>query len=93
MSTTQIEGTSDAYRMAQEAIALLKTSIYLLIESSGNKGISNAQIGKSLGIYQGHVGHEGHIPRTLLALMEAEGVVHQDRETKKWFITDHTESE
>lgn len=93
MSTTHIDGPSYAYRIAQEAITLLKTSIYVLLESSEKKGVSNARIGKSLGIYHGHVGHEGHIPRTLLALMEAEGVVHQDPETKKWFITDHTESE
>jgi len=32
----------------------------------------------------GHVEHEGHIPRTLLAIMEAEGVVEQVKETKAW---------
>lgn len=32
----------------------------------------------------GHVEHEEHIPRTLLAMMEAEGIVEQDPETKFW---------
>ena len=32
-------------------------------------------IGRGLGIYGGHVNHEGHIPRTLLSIMESEGVV------------------
>lgn len=46
--------------------------------------MKNAEIGRSLGIYMGHVRHEGHISRTLLGMMEEEGVVEQDSETKKW---------
>ena len=38
----------------------------------------------------GHVEHEGHIPRTLLALMEAEGVVQQDKATKLWSLSVHS---
>jgi len=42
-------------------------------------------IDRTLGIYSGHKGHEGHIPRTLLAIMEAEGTVEQVSD-KKWKI-------
>jgi hypothetical protein len=51
--------------------------------------MSNAAIGRSLGIYSGHAGHEGHISRTILALMEAEGVVEQDTATKVWKLRRH----
>ena len=40
--------------------------------------------GKALGIFQDHIRHEGHIPRTLLPLMEEEGVIEQNADTKKW---------
>jgi len=52
--------------------------------------LTNAEIGRSLGIYAGHVDHEGHIPRTLLALMEKEGVVQQDPASKRWKIKRQT---
>lgn len=74
---------SDAYLLAQEAMAKLRSAIHIVLEEAP-RGLSNAHIGRSLGIYSGHVRHEGHISRTLLALMEAEGVVEQDRETKLW---------
>jgi ribosomal protein S19E (S16A) len=51
--------------------------------------MANVEIGKTLGIYTGHVGHEGHIPRTILAMLEDEGVVEQNEESKRWSIIDH----
>jgi hypothetical protein len=39
-----------------------------------------------LGIYQGHIGHEGHVSRTILGLLEAEQVVVQNKETKLWSL-------
>ena len=71
------------YSLAQSAIADLKTAIYLILEDA-SEGMTNVDIGKSLGIYQGHIRHEGHIPRTLLELMLQEGVVEQIPESKKW---------
>lgn len=71
------------YVLAQQAIAGLKGAVYSLLAGS-SEGLRNAEIGRLLGIHTGHVRHEGHIPRTLLALMEAEGVVEQDVDTKKW---------
>ncbi len=73
-----------AYHIAQTAMADLKSAVYLILKEAGVEGLLNVEIGKSLGIYQGHIRHEGHIPRTLLALMEEEGVVEQHAETKKW---------
>ncbi len=67
---------------------MLKGAIHGFLSDRGQAGATNAEIGKSLGIYKGHVGHEGHIPRTLLSVMESEGVVRQDGETKKWFLCD-----
>jgi hypothetical protein len=75
-----------AYKLAQKALVDLKTSIYALLTSGPEEGLTNAQIGRGLGIYMGHVGHEGHIHRTLLAIMEAEGIVDQDGRSKKWKI-------
>lgn len=73
-----------AYLMAQTAVAELKSAIHLVVARAGTEGLRNIDIGRLLGIYKGHVEHEGHIPRTLLAMMEDEGVVEQDPCTKRW---------
>lgn len=83
---------NEAYALAQLALAELKTAIYLALKHGPPEGLRNADIGRILGIYAGHVGHEGHIPRTLLALMESEGVVLQDAD-KRWILRHHPESE
>ncbi len=75
--------TDNPYFMAQTAIAQLKAAIHILLKRKQD-GLRNSEIGRELGIYMGHVEHEGHIPRTLLAIMEAEGVVEQDKKTKLW---------
>jgi len=80
----------EAYAMAQKALAELKTAVYITLKSGPPEGLRNADVGRMLGIYAGHVGHEGHIPRTLLALMENEGVVQQDVE-KRWLLRRHPE--
>lgn len=76
----------NSYHLAQSAISDLKAAIYSLLENTPEENLSNAEIGRSLGIYSGHEGHEGHISRTLLAMMEEEGVVKQ-LEDKKWCLT------
>jgi hypothetical protein len=75
---------NDAYPIAQEAMSKLRSSVYMLLKQAPGEGLKNSEIGRALGIYSGHVGHEGHISRTILALMEAEGVVEQIAETKCW---------
>jgi hypothetical protein len=69
---------ANAYHQAQRAIADLKAAVLHTLGSQGNEGMTNAELGRRLGIYAGHRGHEGHISRTMLALLEAEGVVDQD---------------
>ena len=80
----QKEQSGRAYADAQRAMAILKAAIYDTLLDASPVGLRNVDIGKSLGIHAGHVRHEGHIPRTLLAIMESEGVVEQDRETSLW---------
>ncbi len=87
------ESVSECYRQSQRALSDLKAAVFQLIEMSDSQGLTNSQIGRMLGIYQGHVGHEGHIPRTLLAIMESEGVVEQDQNTKRWRIRRHSDGE
>ena len=77
-----------AYQKAQRAIADLKSAIYDLL-SCNPEGLKNAEIGKQLGIYMGHSGegrHLGHIPRTLLEVMAAEGTVERNVESKLWTL-------
>lgn len=76
---------SDLYKQAQLGITELKSAIFELLERS-KTGLTNADIGRSLGIYMGHEGHEGHISRTLLALMEREGAILQRGERGPWVI-------
>lgn len=75
--------TPHPYGLAQAAMAQLKAAVHTLL-SAYPAGLRNHEIGRLLGIYMGHVEHEGHISRTLLAIMEAEEVVEQDKETKVW---------
>jgi hypothetical protein len=80
----------EAYALAQRAMADLKAAVYMLLKTGPAGGLRNADIGRALGIYAGHIEHEGHIPRTLLALMEKEGVVQQDHQSKRWTICQHS---
>jgi hypothetical protein len=80
------------YTRAQRAMAELKGAIYELVANSP-EGLTNAEIGRKLGIYQGHVGHEGHVSRTLLALLEAEQALVQEEKTKRWSVRKATANE
>jgi DNA-binding IclR family transcriptional regulator len=78
---------AEAYGRAQRAIADLKTSILQVLSVSGSKGLRNADIGHALGVNMGHSGsgrHEGHISMTLLQIMQEEGVVERDTDSKRW---------
>jgi DNA-binding IclR family transcriptional regulator len=75
---------SKAYRAAQRALADLKGAIHETLALCQDGGMTNAEIGRALGIYAGHVGHEGHVSRTLLAMMESDGTVEQDGDSKRW---------
>jgi hypothetical protein len=79
----------DAYRLAQHAVVDLKAAVLTLLEQAGDRGLRNVDIGKTLGIYSGHVGHEGHIPRTLLEMLAHEGIARQDKESQLWYHVRH----
>lgn len=80
---------SEEYRQAQIAMAGLKAAIVSLLEKQSGE-MTNAQIGRTLGIYGGHEGHIGHIPRTLLSMLEQEGVVEQSDTSKGWTLRKHS---
>ena len=86
MSDTLIDA---AYMQAQTAMATLKAAVRTVLLCGSQDGMKNAEIGRTLGIYSGHVDHEGHISRTVLAMMEREGVVEQNETTKKWRLRRH----
>ena len=69
-------------------MASLKSAVYRVLLDAAPDSLRNVDVGKILGIYAGHVKHKGHIPRTLLAIMETEGVVEQDPATKFWRLKD-----
>jgi DNA-binding IclR family transcriptional regulator len=72
-----------AYRRAQLALAELKAAVLeILVEE--HSGLTNADIGRALGIYSGHIRHEGHISRTILEMLRDDGTAEQDAETKRW---------
>lgn len=75
----------DEYHMAQKALAEMKTAVLGILLKAPGDGLSNADIGRALGIYHGHQGHQGHISRTILAMLEDDGVAEQNDETKKWY--------
>ena len=74
------------YFMAQTAVAYLKAAVHEILAAAPDSGMKNVEIGRKLGIYMGHVEHEGHIPRTILSMMEAEGVAEQNKDTKAWTL-------
>jgi ribosomal protein S19E (S16A) len=76
----------DNYALAQRAMTELKISVLLrTVAAHEATGLQNVQVGRLLGIYGGHKGHQGHISRTVLHMLEAEGLVRQDEESKRWF--------
>jgi hypothetical protein len=79
------------YFIAQQAIANLRGAIYQLLLDHP-RGMTNAQISRALGIHLGYkrpnedIGHQGCISRSVLQLMEDEGVVAQNIDSKVWTI-------
>lgn len=73
---------TENYRRAQLAMAELKAAVLAVVIKGGPEGVRNVDVGKTLGIYGGHVGHVGHISRTLLEILQNEGLVEQVE--KRW---------
>ena len=79
----QAETQVGTYRRAQLAIAELKAAVLELLSTAGEEGLKNSQVGRALGVYRGHVGHQGHISRTILEMLKEDEVVEQ-LETSHW---------
>lgn len=78
-------GFTEAYGLAQHAIADLKQAVLSVLMRAGGAGLRNADVGRELGIYSGHGDqHEGHISRSILELLKVEGVAQQDPASKLW---------
>jgi hypothetical protein len=75
------------YHRAQAALAELKAAVYLLLDDAPLGGLTDAQVGRSLGIHD--LGSDGRLTAALLAMMEAEGVVEHDPETDCWRLRSH----
>jgi hypothetical protein len=72
----------DEYQTAQRAVADLKAAV--LSHLRGRGPATNAEVGRSLGIYFGHVRHEGHVSRSILQLLADEGLVRQSSKGGPW---------
>ena len=79
-------GTFELYRRAQLALVELKDAVRELLAGASAEGLTNAEIGRTLGIYAGHEGHQGHISKTILAMLESEGVIGRDAASKRWSL-------
>ena len=80
-----------SYQLAQRALADLKIAVHEILTLGPEDGLTNAQVGRVLGIYGGHEGHEGHISRVILGLLESDGTAQQNEATKRWTIRRHFE--
>ncbi|KKM17144.1 hypothetical protein LCGC14_1678760, partial [marine sediment metagenome] len=74
---------------AQGALAALKAAVRTVLECAPEEGLRNVDVGKSLGIYGGHVEHVGHISRTILAMLESDGIAEQFGPDKRWRLVNH----
>jgi hypothetical protein len=84
------------FELAQRAIADLKIAVFHILISGPRTGLKNSEIGRALGLYMrvesGAGGKlEGAIPRLILQLMDSDGSVKQDPNTKKWRLVHHFE--
>jgi hypothetical protein len=75
----------EAYAKAQSGLASLKSAVQHLLAANPD-GLTNVEIGRSLGIYRGHGEpgkHEGHVSRTILAMLATDGIAEMG-EDKRW---------
>jgi hypothetical protein len=79
---------SELFLVAQKGLAELKSAVFGYLKLYPDRGLTNVEIGRSLGIYGGHVGHEGHVSRLALELLKADGLVEQLGD-KTWKLVDH----
>ncbi len=80
---------TNGYQRAQAALLELKSVVLETLAAAGEEGLTNAELGRGLGIYHGYdnadgvEGHPGHISRWLLGELQREEMVRQDS-AKRW---------
>jgi hypothetical protein len=79
----------DEYMLAQRAVADLKSAVLSYVRT--HAPATNAEIGRALGIYFGHIGHEGHVSRSILHALAAEGLLVQDAKGGPWRTVELTQ--
>ena len=77
---------SECFAMAQEGWAKMRAAVYGLLSQEPRRPITNAEIGRTLAIYGGHIGHVGHISRAVLEDLKRDGLVEQDAGSKAWSV-------
>lgn len=83
---------ANAYQRAHAALLELKSVVLETLEAAGEEGLTNAELGRGLGIYHGYhnadgvEGHPGHISRWLLGELQREEMVRQDS-AKRWTVS------
>ena len=82
---------NEAFETAQGALAALKAAVRTVLENGPEEGLRNVDVGQCLGIYGGHVEHVGHISRTVLAMLECDGVAEQFGPEKRWRLVRHVQ--
>ena len=71
------------YLAAQTAMSELKAAVLGVVLSGPEEGMRNVEIGRALGIYGGHKGHQGHISRVCLQRLQEEVLLKQ-LDNKLW---------
>ena len=75
---------SEIYSQSQQAISILKSCVYRVLEESGNKGLRNSEISTKLGIRTADGSSKDWITRTVLGMMEREEVVEKNGDL--WYV-------
>lgn len=82
---------TNGYQRAHAALLELKSVVLETLAAAGQEGLTNAELGRGLGIYHGYEnadgveGHPGHISRWLLGELQREEMVRQDS-AKRWSV-------
>ena len=78
---------AELFLTAQKGLVEIKSAVLGYLKLNADRSLKNVEIGRALGIYGGHVGHEGHISRLALELLKADGLVDQSPD-KSWHLKD-----
>jgi hypothetical protein len=77
----------EAFRLAQESVALMKAAIYKLL-ANHPEGLKNSYIGRALGVNADFIDdQQGWFSYTVLKMMEIDRTVEQTKARGPWRLT------